>query len=166
GRLIAGGIMIAIAIIWIVVENLMGLNGKQAVTPGRAIAVPTLPALATPQAFVGGQVNAALLGRQQSLPGHPGRAGYQFWVVAIQVTNDGSRPMHLSQTSFTLLSTYRTLGPGRAVTGHAAAFAPGGIRAGRQAEGDLYWQIADSTAPTTLQFIPPEAGRSIVWSMG
>jgi len=166
GRLIAGGVMIAIAVVWIVVENLMGLNGKPTAMPGRTTVVPTAPALATPQAFAGGRVNAALLGREHAFPGHPGRAGYQYWVVAVQVTNDQSRPMHLSLASFSLLSTSRTLGSGRTVAGHAAVFAPGGIGAGRQAEGDLFWQIADSITPTALQFMAPEGGRPIVWSMG
>ncbi|MGH2409433.1 MAG: hypothetical protein ACRDGS_03585, partial [Chloroflexota bacterium] len=117
GRLIAGGVMIAIAIVWLVIENLMGLNGKQAATPGQTTPVPTIPALATPQAFSGGRVNAALLGKENALPGHPGRAGYQFWIVAIQVTNDHSTPLHLDPTAFSLRSAFRTLGLGRAVAG-------------------------------------------------
>ena len=157
--------MIAIAIIWIVIENLLGVNGKQAATPGQPTPVPTVPALATPQSFSGGRVNAALLGRQQSLPGHPGRAGYQFWVMAIQVKNDRPTPIHLAPASFSLRSGPRTLGPGQVVAGHAAAFASGGIGAGRQAEGDMFWQLADSTAPTILQFTAPEGSRPVVWSL-
>jgi hypothetical protein len=157
--------MIAIAIVWLAIENLMSLNGKQAATSGQATAVPTLPALATPQAFSGGRVNAALLGREKDIPGHPARVGYQFWVVAIQVSNDRSTPMHLGPASFTLRSGLRILGPGRLVTGHTAAFAPGGIGAGRQAEGDLFWQVADSVSPTVLRFTAPDGEHPIVWSL-
>src|SRR5579864_3720651 len=93
GRLIAGGALIAIAIAWIAIENLMGLNGKQAATSGQATAVPTIPALATPQAFAGGRVNVALLGKERVVPGRPVRAGYRYWVIAVQVTNDRAQPL-------------------------------------------------------------------------
>ncbi|HVA91558.1 MAG TPA: hypothetical protein VNL71_17150 [Chloroflexota bacterium] len=165
-RLIAGGAMIALAIVWIVIQNLLGTNGKQAGGAQQTTPVATIPALATPQAFEGGQVNAALVGKERQIPGRPSRAGYQYWVFAVRVTNEGTHPVGLTSASFSLRAPTGVLGPGQAIEGHAAVFSRAGIGVGKQAEGDLAWQVAISITPDALQFTAPTGRRSIVWFVG
>ncbi|MGH2344412.1 MAG: hypothetical protein ACRDG4_04245 [Chloroflexota bacterium] len=154
GRLIAGLVMIAVAVIWLVVENLFGGTPKQA-NPG-AIATPTpsSPMLGTVQSFPGGTANALVQARPSRLNGHAAPKGSSFLVIAVQVKNHGASPLRVRAGDITLHVQGRNLGAGTIHPGHGAVFASAGIPPGGAAEGDLDFMVRNPAKSMVLEYLP------------
>jgi hypothetical protein len=154
GRLIAGLVMIAVAVIWLVVQNAFGLEPKQ--SPPGAIGTPTpaIPRLGATQHFTGGTANALVLGRTNHLDGRTAPSGSSFLVVAVQVTNHRTSPLRVSAGDVTLYAQGRKLGAGVIATGHGAVFTPKGIPPGKAADGDLEFTVRNSAESLVLAYLP------------
>jgi hypothetical protein len=154
GRLIAGLVMIAIAIIWLVVQNALGLEPKQTQREPVGTPTPSIPQLGAAQRFTGGTANALILGRTNHLNDRSAPQGASFLVVAVQVTNHRTSPLRVSAGDVTLYAQGRMLGTGIIAAGHGAVFTPTGIPPGKAADGDLGFTVPNSAKTLVLAYVP------------
>lgn len=154
GRLIAGLVMIAVAIIWLVVQNAVGLEPKQGPPDAVGTPTPAIPRLGATQHFTGGTANALVLGRTNHLDGRTAPPRSSFLVVAVQVTNYLTTPLRVSVGDVTLYAQGRKLGAGVVAAGHGAVFAPTGIQPGKAADGDLEFTVRNSAESLVLAYLP------------
>jgi uncharacterized protein DUF4352 len=166
GRLIAGFAMIGIAIIWLVVENVLGSSSRQPAPVPTIVAGPRIPSISTAQPFLGGIVDVAVQARPDRVNGHATSAGTSFLVPAIQIMNRSSTPLKVAPTDFTLLEGTHRIGFGAALPGHDALFAPTGIPPGKTEEGDLVFSVPNAASSLVLVYAPRERRAApLKWSV-
>lgn len=166
GRVVAGLAMIAIAIIWLILDNHFGIVDSTRVATPTAILSKAVPAVATPQASGAITVNVKVAGSETSIGGLHAPAGSHYLIVAVQVINRGAAAIRVAPSAFHLRVDDRDVASGFPYPGQNQGLFAAPVPPGRSATGVFLALRRDDQGPAILAFIPSFArGSALLWRL-
>ncbi|HWE63983.1 MAG TPA: DUF4352 domain-containing protein [Chloroflexota bacterium] len=159
-RIWIGLALIAIAIVWLVVDNALGLSTTTPAPP----ALQTAPVLGAAQSTDNRLLNAKLVGSYQEVAGRHAPAGERFLVIAVQLVNKSAAPIAVQPRQFIVQGKHMAV-PGATYPGQKGTLFARPVAPGVTANGYLLFLTAVTSTPMTLVYVPPPASglRSVSW---
>jgi len=159
--------MILVAIIWIAIDNRLGIVDRTLAPTPTVFARKAVPALATPQVVAGIEVNAKLISRMRTLEGTSSPPGFIYLIMAIQVINESPKAFPLSPDDFRVGANGGAPVQGRPYQGQASQLLTPHLAAGMRAEGLLTFLAPTNHTSALLQYIPAvhPAQKGVYWRL-
>jgi hypothetical protein len=154
GRVAVGLVMIVVAIIWLILDNRFGIVVTTRTTTPTAVMSRAVPALGTPQALGGVQVNVKVEGKTTSVAGKQAPAHAHYLLVAVQIANRGGAAISPKAGDYHLRSDDREIASGAAYPGHPGGLFGGPVPPGATATGVLVFLVGDQQAPDLIAYAP------------
>jgi hypothetical protein len=166
-RVYFGLFLIVVAIIWLVINNALGLNATPD-SPVSAPSRPSIPALGVTQRAGTLTATAKLDGYYPNVAGRQALAGQRFLVIAARLINGSAAPIVARPSQFSLRASGGAQ-PGAALPRQSFTLFTRPVAPGATAEGYLFFaRPLAQGASAILTYTPAGQGatRSLSWRIG
>jgi hypothetical protein len=164
-RLWSGLVLIGVAILVIVLEQVFGPSSRTA-NPSGIATVQRLASISTAISVEGVTVEPHYLGQQNSIRGQPAGTDKQFIVIGLRITNGLPHPISINPRDFRAMTNGTAVATAMPYPGLPDMLRQGALSSRQTAVGIVVFAVPTGVVNPVLEFIPEfKPGSVVSWKL-